>query len=64
MRSLVLATILRCIFSMGPEPTLWLLGFITVNRAANLSFIIDIILHSVLTLIVVFSGNFQTYPSH
>ncbi|XP_031782791.1 inositol 1,4,5-trisphosphate receptor isoform X4 [Nasonia vitripennis] len=30
VRTLVLATILRLIFSMGPEPTLWLLGFLTV----------------------------------
>jgi inositol 1,4,5-triphosphate receptor type 1 len=31
VRTLILATILRLIFSMGPEPTLWLLGFLTVS---------------------------------
>lgn len=31
IRTLVASTILRLIFSIGPEPTLWLLGFLTVN---------------------------------
>ncbi|CAL7936488.1 unnamed protein product [Xylocopa violacea] len=30
IRTLVASTILRLIFSVGPEPTLWLLGFVTV----------------------------------
>ncbi|KOX73812.1 Inositol 1,4,5-trisphosphate receptor [Melipona quadrifasciata] len=30
IRTLVASTILRLIFSIGPEPTLWLLGFLTV----------------------------------
>ncbi|XP_012148672.2 inositol 1,4,5-trisphosphate receptor isoform X14 [Megachile rotundata] len=30
IRTLVASTILRLIFSIGPEPTLWLLGFVTV----------------------------------
>lgn len=30
IRTLVASIILRCIFSLGPEPTLWLLGSITV----------------------------------
>lgn len=30
IRTLVASVILRCIFSMGPEPTLWLLGSVTV----------------------------------
>ncbi|XP_043461353.1 inositol 1,4,5-trisphosphate receptor isoform X1 [Leptopilina heterotoma] len=30
IRTLVASTILRLIFSLGPEPTLWLLGFLTV----------------------------------
>ncbi|KAI4502615.1 hypothetical protein M0802_002527 [Mischocyttarus mexicanus] len=30
IRTLVASTILRLIFSIGPEPTLWLLGFITI----------------------------------
>ncbi|XP_048510963.1 inositol 1,4,5-trisphosphate receptor isoform X4 [Athalia rosae] len=30
IRTLVASTILRLIFSVGPEPTLWLLGFLTV----------------------------------
>ncbi|KAK0174228.1 hypothetical protein PV328_007337 [Microctonus aethiopoides] len=30
VRTLVASTILRLIFSIGPEPTLWLLGFLTV----------------------------------
>lgn len=32
IRTLVASTILRLIFSVGPEPTLWLLGFLTVSR--------------------------------
>jgi len=32
IRTLVASTILRLIFSVGPEPTLWLLGFVTVKR--------------------------------
>lgn len=32
IRTLVASTILRLIFSLGPEPTLWLLGFLTVSR--------------------------------
>lgn len=34
IRTLVASTILRLIFSIGPEPTLWLLGFVTVNLQA------------------------------
>ncbi|KAH0948674.1 hypothetical protein HN011_002941 [Eciton burchellii] len=30
IRTLVASTILRLIFSVGPEPTLWLLGFLTI----------------------------------
>ncbi|KAK2589036.1 hypothetical protein KPH14_001879 [Odynerus spinipes] len=30
IRTLVASTILRLIFSIGPEPTLWLLGFLTI----------------------------------
>ncbi|XP_035720753.1 inositol 1,4,5-trisphosphate receptor-like isoform X4 [Vespa mandarinia] len=30
IRTLVASTILRLIFSIGPEPTLWLLGFVTI----------------------------------
>ncbi|XP_020277940.1 inositol 1,4,5-trisphosphate receptor isoform X8 [Pseudomyrmex gracilis] len=30
IRTLVASTILRMIFSVGPEPTLWLLGFVTI----------------------------------
>lgn len=30
IRTLVASTILRLIFSLGPEPTLWLLGTLTV----------------------------------
>lgn len=30
IRTLVASTILRLIFSIGPKPTLWLLGFLTV----------------------------------
>ncbi|XP_011263285.1 inositol 1,4,5-trisphosphate receptor isoform X3 [Camponotus floridanus] len=30
IRTLVASTILRLIFSVGPEPTLWLLGFVTI----------------------------------
>lgn len=30
IRTFVASTILRLIFSVGPEPTLWLLGFVTV----------------------------------
>lgn len=32
IRTLVASTILRLIFSVGPEPTLWLLGFLTVKK--------------------------------
>ena len=32
IRTLVASTILRLIFSIGPEPTLWLLGFLTVSK--------------------------------
>ncbi|XP_072755422.1 inositol 1,4,5-trisphosphate receptor-like isoform X1 [Anoplolepis gracilipes] len=31
IRTLVASTILRLIFSVGPEPTLWLLGFVTIT---------------------------------
>ncbi|CAL1674782.1 unnamed protein product [Lasius platythorax] len=31
IRTLVASTILRLIFSVGPEPTLWLLGFLTIT---------------------------------
>lgn len=31
IRTLVASTILRMIFSAGPEPTLWLLGTVTVS---------------------------------
>lgn len=30
VRTLVASTILRLIYSMGPEPTLWLLGTVTI----------------------------------
>lgn len=32
IRTFVASTILRLIFSVGPEPTLWLLGFVTVKK--------------------------------
>lgn len=32
IRTFVASTILRLIFSVGPEPTLWLLGFVTVKH--------------------------------
>lgn len=32
IRTFVASTILRLIFSVGPEPTLWLLGFLTVKK--------------------------------
>lgn len=31
IRTFVASTILRLIFSVGPEPTLWLLGLVTVK---------------------------------
>lgn len=34
IRTLVPATILRLIFSIGPEPTLWLLGTLTVSLSS------------------------------
>lgn len=37
IRTFVASTILRLIFSLGPEPTLWLLGFVTVKYKYNLN---------------------------
>ncbi|XP_011690390.1 PREDICTED: inositol 1,4,5-trisphosphate receptor isoform X3 [Wasmannia auropunctata] len=34
IRTFVASTILRLIFSVGPEPTLWLLGFVTITLKA------------------------------
>ncbi|KAF3428798.1 hypothetical protein E2986_14032 [Frieseomelitta varia] len=66
IRTLVASTILRLIFSIGPEPTLWLLGFLTlfdvVYREETLLNVIrsvtrngrSIILTAVLALILVY----------
>lgn len=41
IRTLVASTILRMIFSAGPEPTLWMLGTLTVSLYSVL-FVSDI----------------------
>ena len=60
IRTLVLATILRLIFSMGPEPTLYLLGFLTASGIFfNLIFVkIVIVVIQNNQKILIFSGCF------
>lgn len=71
IRTLVASTILRLIFSIGPEPTLWLLGFVTVRCIIVLNFNYDINLNSFLFVFLFlnifhsfFPDRFKDYPSN